>query len=550
MRGNAASWLVCVLLILAPVLIYGQAVGFDFINLDDDLYVTANRHVVGGLTRDNLRWAWTTWHAGYWQPLTWLSLQVDAQLFHGRAAGFHAVNLLFHTVNGLLLFGLLMRMTGAHWPCAATAMLFAVHPLHVESVAWVTERKDVLSTLFWLATLWAYVRYAERPGMKRYLIVMLLLALGLLVKPMLVTLPCVLVLLDYWPLRRFPGQEPSELMIAGDARLALPPVTWPRLVWEKVPLVTLALAASALTVAAQSQVGAVLSLAQASPVLRLENALVSYVRYLGKTFWPHSLAVFYPYPRHGWQHWQAIAAGLLLLAITMGVWGFARRRPWQLVGWLWFVGTLVPVIGLVQAGRQSMADRFVYVPHIGLFIFVVWDFTDLVTRWQWSKAAVAVTAGLVVTALGRVAWIQTGYWRNSETLWRHTLAVTESNYEAHNNLGEALGNAGRIDDAAKEFEATLDINADFALAHNNLAMILKQRGQLPAATAHFRQAVQLNPNNADTQNHLGVVLAMQGQVAEAVDHFEAALRLDPENEAARQNLQRARLLLARTPGVK
>jgi tetratricopeptide (TPR) repeat protein len=513
-----------------------------FVNFDDDLYVTANRRVLAGPGGEGLRWAWTTLHAGYYQPLTWTSLQLDAWLFGPAPWGFHLTNVVLHAANVLLVFGALRRLTGAAWRSAAVAALFAVHPLHVESVAWVAERKDVLSTFFGLGCLWLYAAYAERPGVVRYVAVAAALALGLLAKPMLVTLPVLLLLLDWWPLRR------GEL--------------WnPRLLPEKLPLCALALAAGAVTVFAQYRGGALVPLERLPPGVRLGTAAVGCTWYLAETLWPAGLAPFYPHPGASLAWWQVAGAVALLVVISGGLVALARKRPYLLVGWLWFLVALAPVLGLVQAGEQPWADRFSYFPHVGLFILLVWGAGDLLALRPLPAAVPALGAAAVCLALFVRTADQVRYWRDSVTLLGHTLEVHPDNPVAHYTLGaallqegrpgEALGHfeeavrldprnpraqynlgvglaaVGRTDEAVERYEETLRLDPSFALAHYNLGVALVARGRRAEAIGHFTAAVQQDPELTPAHFNLAVALAEEGDEEGARAHFHTVLRLDP-----------------------
>jgi Flp pilus assembly protein TadD len=513
------------------VLAFQPVLGCDFVNYDDGDYVKDNPHVQGAFSAANLTWAWMTAHAANWHPLTWLSLMLDTQLFGKGAWGYHLTNLLLHLANTLLLFGLLRRLTGATWRSALVAALFAVHPLHVESVAWVSERKDVLSTLFGFLTLWAYARYAEAPGLGRYLLVVLGLALSLLAKPMLVTLPFVLLLLDYWPLRRWrPAAAASD-----DGTPPQPAIPVGRLLLEKLPLLVLSAASSAVTVWAQQHGRAFQELADLPLPARLSNALVSYVDYLRQTIWPSDLAVLYPHPGANLPAWQVAGAAFLVLAVTaLALWG-GRRWPYLLVGWLWYVGTLVPVLGLVQVGLQARADRYTYVPLIGIFLLLSWGLTDLARRWR-CREVLACAAGLALICFMAITWAQARYWNDSVTLWHHTLEVTEGNYVAHNNLGEILTEQGKAAESSQHFREALRIRPDCPEAHNNLGIALVNQGEAAEAIRHLREAVRLKPTDSEAHNNLGIALVNQGEAAEATRHFREAVRLKPGNTSAHNNL--------------
>jgi tetratricopeptide (TPR) repeat protein len=506
----------------AVLAVYSRTWGadFEFVNYDDDYYVTANAHVQSGLTADGLRWAFTSLDAFNWHPLTWLSLQLDAQWFGISASGFHRTNALLQAATTVLLFWLLKRITGSMWCSAAAAAFFGLHPAHVESVAWVTARKDVLSTPFWLLTTAAYAWYAERPAVSRYFSVMLLLPLGLMAKPMLVTLPATLLLLDYWPLRRWPypvlGDESASRYMPASLR-------W--LVLEKVPLFALVIPSALVTVRAQSWIMG--TLAEYSLWDRVANALVSYVRYLGMLAWPVELAVFYPHPRAGLPLWQPLASGVLLVAVTACCLWAGRSRRYLIVGWLWYLGTLVPVIGLAQSGQQALADKYSYVPSIGVFIMAAWGGADLCARGQVRRVFAGILTGAALACCVFLTWRQIDYWRDSETLWRHSLAVTGSNGAAHAMLAMALAEKGQFLDAVEQFQLSLELTPDNPATHGNLAVALMKLGRLDEAASHLEQSLRLRPEAAKTHFNLGHVRQRQRRLPEAVQHYTDALRLDP-----------------------
>ncbi len=422
-----------------------------FVDFDDEPYIVQNSGVVGGLTGSGLSWAWTNETTPYWMPLTWLSLQFDARFFSTRTpqgevilspAAFHADNLFWHAAGTLLLFALGCRISGAPGRSFLLAALFALHPMHVESVAWAIERKDVLSGFFGLLTLWLYVRWAEKPGRLRYLAVAAAYLASLLAKPMLITLPFVLLLLDYWPLRRWGAASAT-----GTAGLALPRVSFGRLVREKLLLFLLAASMALVTLNARDRHGALVSLSTLSLTDRLGNIPIAYDAYLSATFYPVGLAVLYPHPRDNWSSLAALAGVGVLTALTALCWWQRRRRPWLLVGWLWFVGTLVPVIGLAQGGSQAWADRFSYWPHIGLFLAVAWEIGEVMERWRIPSLVAGAAGALVLGCLAALTWVQVGYWRNSVTLWEHAVAVTRNNDHAHERLSLAYRRVGRIAEA-------------------------------------------------------------------------------------------------------
>jgi tetratricopeptide (TPR) repeat protein len=508
-RRARAELLALVLLASATLVAYAHVCTNDFFNLDDYEYVLENPHV-RALTFTNIGWALTTFHSGNWHPLTWLSLQLDYQLFGGNPFGYHLTNLLLHVVNTLLLFAAWRWMTGAVWRSAWLAALFAVHPLHVESVAWVAERKDVLSTLFWVLTMLTYARYAERPSLRRYLPVVLAFGLGLTAKSMLVTLPFVLLLLDWWPLRRWQAESVR------------------RLLGEKTPLFVLAAGAGVLVLLAQATGKLVTSLEELPLPWRIANALVAYVRYLAMTIWPSDLTVYYPHPRDTLSPAMAAGAGLLLAGLTVLLVRQGRCRPYLTVGWLWYLGTLVPVIGLVQVATQALADRYTYVPLIGLFLIMAWGIPDLAGGWRYAPAVVAVPAIAVVAVYLVATWVQVGYWRDSITLWRHTLAVTTDNYVAHSNLGVALRREGRMEEAMRHFAEALRLRPDLPGMRNSMGVALLDQGQTEEAIGHFTAALRLDPRDPRTYFYLGTALLRQGKIEDAVQQFSEALRLNGE----------------------
>ncbi len=527
LRHNGREITVVVFLAALTLGVYWSVVTHDFINYDDPLYVTENPRVQAGLTRAGVVWAFTgitTEQRTYWHPLTWLSHMLDCQLFGFKAGAHHAVNLGFHTANTLLLFLLFRRMTGALWRSAVLAALFALHPLQVDTVAWVAERKNVLSTFFWLLTLLAYVRYARRPGAARYLLVCFLFACGLMAKPMLVTLPCVLLLLDFWPLRRLRSQRfTSGKMGAPETFAQATPV---RLVIEKLPLMVLSGVSAAITIWGHRHLGLLVPVDQLPLGLRLVISLVSYIGYLGKSVWPADLAVYYPL-RMDWPWWLPILAGLLLALISLLALKSACRRPYLAFGWLWFLGTLVPVIGVLQVSDQAMADRWVYVPLIGLLVMVVWGGADLLPVGRQRAICVAVS-GVVLTACSVLTITQLRHWQDSETLFRHALVVTRQNYLAHLNLGAALARKGELGEAGSQLDEALKLKPDAALAHYDRGNVFGLQGKVERAEAEYAQALRLKPDYEQVQFNLGNVLALQKRYEEAKPHFFEALRLKPD----------------------
>jgi tetratricopeptide (TPR) repeat protein len=534
--------LACLLLVLATFAAYEGVRNHQFVNIDDDLYVTENPIVKQGLTLKSLTWAFTTTETGNWIPLTWLTHMAACQVFGLHAGGHILINVLFHIANTLLLFFLFLRTTQSLGPSFLVAALFALHPLHVESVAWVAERKDVLSTFFWLLTMWAYVWYVESPGPRRYFAVMACFIAGLLSKSMLVTLPLVLLLFDYWPLGRW---SPYRATAAGPARAKK--AKKPRsaadnagvlrgLIGEKVPLLVLAAIFCVITVYAQEEFGAVKNLAGLPLSSRLTNALVAYIAYMGKMVWPIDLAPYYPHPERTLPLWQGMAAGLAMAALSLFIIRQARRRPYLLMGWLWYVGTLVPVIGLVQVGDQGMADRYTYVPLIGLFIIVAWGLRDLTAGRRFTNVLAPLTAGILLGALALCTWFQVHIWRDSMTLYEHTLRVTRNNYFIHNNLGYLLYKQGKVDQAMVHYNEALRLRPHYYLALNNLGVVFYSKGQRNQAIEYYREAVRVKPDYSVARCNLGYALYDKGQTHQAIVHCKEALRLKPDFADAHNNL--------------
>jgi Flp pilus assembly protein TadD len=527
---------VCLFLLVATAAVFWQVRSHDFLNLDDQRYVTENRHVQAGLTRDGIIWAFTTTHAEFWHPLTWLSHMLDCHLYGLNAGSHHLTNLILHIMSTILLFVVLKRMSGALWKSAFVAALFSLHPLHVESVAWVAERKDVLCTFFWMLTMWTYVRYAERPGPQRYLLVLLTFALGLMSKPMLVTLPFVLLLLDYWPLGRLKLRWRDHVVRSPQTSHHTDPGAKKSavlaLVLEKVPFLALAAAVSIATLFAQPSGGS----AMLPLKIRIGNAFLSYLSYIAKMLWPQELAAFYPHPAYTLQIWEVIGAAVLLICISVFVIRAVRMRPYLTVGWLWYLGTLVPVIGLVQVGSHAMADRYTYVPLIGLFLMIAWGVPEIVKRFRPATAVLPVLAGAMLSALTVCTWLQLRHWKNSSALFTHALNVTASNSLAHTNLGVALDSQGRLEEAMSHYREALRIKPHDADAHHNLGVALAKHGRLKEAMSHYREALRSRPDYADAHHNLGVALAKQGRLKEAASHYIEALRIKPDYAKAHNNL--------------
>ncbi|MBN1105173.1 MAG: tetratricopeptide repeat protein [Deltaproteobacteria bacterium] len=523
--------LLCLLLLVVTLAIYQGVTEYEFVNFDDIQYVTDNPHVRSGITLRGLRWAFAESHAGNWHPLTWISHMLDCQLFGLRPGMHHLVNLLFHMLNTVLLFLVFSRATGALWRSAFLAALFAVHPLHVESVAWVSERKDVLSTFFGILALRAYVTYARRPAIRRFVPVLLLFAAGLLSKPMLVTLPFVLLLLDYWPLGRWQNRRSAHTSNHG-----LRESFHTGLVWEKIPLLLLSALVGLVTFLVQRKGGLVLGLEIIPLDLRMANALISYMEYVGRTIWPAGLAVYYVHPA-SIPLWKAAGAGIFLLCLTLLVLRGARKVPCLAVGWLWFIGTLLPVIGLLHVGGQAMADRYTYIPGIGLFIMAAWGLPALIGEGAYRRRGLAVSALVVLLVFGVLARVQVGTWKDSITLWKHTLDVNEQNYVAHNMLGGALARQGKLPEAMGHFSEALRIKPDYEKAYYYMGLALMEQQRYDEAMDHFSRALDLHFDIPEVIYDLrGVVRLRQGRPGEAVSLFGAALQLNALYVPAHLNL--------------
>ena len=556
----AIAWLrspVCllaVLLVLGTTALYWPATRCDFVNFDDNLYVTSNAHVQQGLTWEGIKWACLNPVCWNWNPMTVWSHMLAWQLFGRNPWGHHLVNVFLHAINTGLVFLLLRRLTGALWRSVLVAALFGWHPLHVESVAWVAERKDVLSSLFGLLSLMAYARYADRgrangegkrakseatcprpvgDGRWRlfnfssavfYLLSLFLLVLGLMSKPMLVTLPFVMLLLDYWPLCRF---QPST----GKSQIS----TVVRLLTEKIPFFVVVALDSIVTYVVQLH-GGILETVGSLPIgARIGNALISYCRYLGKLFCPVDLAVYYPHPEY-WPPGEVLLAGALLLSVSVLVWLGRRRYPYLLVGWLWYCGMLVPVSQIVQTANMAMADRWTYLPSLGVLVMVLWGVYDLTRGWRYQAPALSVAGSVVVVACLALTRHQIGYWKDSVTLFRHTLKVTRNNWFVHNYLGAALYDKGQMDEAIRQYREALHLKPDYARAHNNLGMALSAKGQLNEAISQFEEALRLDPNYAEAHNNLGIVFLQRNRTEEASRQFKEAIGLKPDLAEAHYNL--------------
>jgi protein O-mannosyl-transferase len=563
--NKTLPWAICIFIVIATLVVYWQVQNHEFLNYDDTEYVTGNLVVKTGLTGAGIFWIFTESYAANWHPVTFLSHMLDVELYGLNPSGHHLTSLFFHIANSLLLFGVLLKMTGAPWQSGLVATLFALHPLNVESVAWIAERKNVLSTFFWFLTLWAYVGYVEKKKIGNYLLVVLFLSLGLMAKPMLVTLPFTLLLLDFWPLKR-----------CGEVRAPTVKMAMP-LILEKIPLFLLAAGVSVITYIVQKDGGAIGGFN--FWFYNMANALVSYVEYLEKMIWPRGLSILYPHPGNAVSIWKSLLCGWVLAGITIWVVKAIRHAPYLALGWFWYLGTLVPVIGIVQAGSQSMADRYVYVPLIGIFIMMAWGLPELLAKWRFGDKALTVLAGVGLPILMIMTWMQVSHWKNSITIFEHAIKVIDKEYPnfsiAHNNLGHALiaegknkeaivhyrmaiklkpdsvkahfnlGHAltaeGRNEDAIAQYKRAIKFQPDYVAAHFNLAHALFTAGKTQASILQYKRVIKLQPDLAGAHNNLGHALLADEKAEEAIFHFMKAIKLQPDYALARQNLKLALL---------
>jgi Flp pilus assembly protein TadD len=537
--------IVCLLLFLATLAVFWQVRNHDFINLDDEQYVTQNLSVRAGLTLKGAAWSFTTTYADFWHPLTWLSHMLDWQLFGNWAGGQHLTSLILHAANAVLLFLALLALTGAFWQSAFVAALFSLHPLHVESVVWVAERKDVLSTFFMLFSLLAYTRYVKSPGWKSGLAVFMPFLLSLMAKPTYVTLPLVLLLLDYWPLKRMEAQarglEPKPRQRTKQKQTQSEEKTGPdgkaillKLIMEKTPMLMVSLLFGIVAIIVQGRSES--SMFADWPLwVRTANALISTVSYLWMTFWPAGLAPFYPHPAMAVSLVKAAFAGVMIIAVSAIAIRYARRVPYLTVGWFWYLITLAPVSGIIQVGKHSMADRYTYIPLVGIFIVLTWGAADLAKKLDLRKGILTALAGTVLAALVAATWVQVSYWQNSVMLFEHTLAVTSDNYLAHTNLGVALNRMGRGEEAASHYREAIRINPNFSSSHYNLANYYAARGDKEEAYRHYQEAIRIRPDYASAYNNLGVLLASQRRFEEAASQYDKALRIEPANAGFHYN---------------
>ena len=545
MKDAQVKVVICIFLMVATFCIYSQIGDHEFTNFDDSIHCCLGVYEAG-LTSENIKWAFTTFATGNWFPVTWFSHMLDFQLYGFHPKGHHLTSLFFHTANTILLFIVFSRMTGKLWQCAFVAAMFAFHPLSVESVSWAAERKNVLSTLFWLLTMWAYTNYSEKLTIKSYGLVFLFFALGLMSKSMLVTLPFTLLLLDYWPLGRLKlGQEIKSNEISEKNTAQRSEVF--KLLLEKVPLFLLTFGLSIVTFIAQKSFGNMNYTEYLNFSTRLTNAMVSYLEYLRKMVWPEKLAMFYPHPGNTLPIWQGISCGLVLMGITIISIKLIRKVPYFSVGWFWYLGTLVPVIGIVQVGGQAMADRYTYIPLVGIFIIVAWGVPELISKWRYREKVLFVSAGTIILALLFTTYGQVGHWKNSVTVFKRAIRVTDKKYPnlaiIHNNLGIALYAKGEDEEAISNYKMAIKLKPSHALAHYNLGIALFAKRENEKAISHYKTATRINPNFVNAHYNLGLVLFQKGKIKEAIFHFRETLRIKPDFIAARDYLAFAKLRL-------
>ena len=524
---------ICLLLVIVTLLAYLQVGRHEFVTFDDGLYITENNRIQNGINMESIAWSFTTTHSSNWHPLTWMSHMLDVSLFDMHPGSHHLVSLFFHVFNSLLLFFVFRQMTGDLWQSAFVAALFAIHPLHVESVAWVSERKDVLSTFFGMLTLLSYGRYAKYGVRRFYAIALLFFIIGLMAKPMLVTLPFVLLLLDYWPLCRLKFNKNLNTVASVNKN-----ISFFDLIIEKIPFFIFTAASCVVTFYAQRSGGSVASLEVFPLGLRIANAVVAYTNYISKMLWPINFSAFYPYP-YSLPMWQVAGAVLLLMLISWVCIRTVKLRPYLLVGWLFYLGTLFPVIGLIQVGEQAMADRYTYVPLIGIFIMLAWGMPDLLAKWRHKKKVFVFGSAVLFPVLILTTWLQVRHWSDSVQLYEHMIKVTHNNYMAHYNLGVYLAEHDQIDEAIKHYRKALSIKPGYVNANNNLGNALVSQGKFREAIPHYLNALNRVPNDPEIHNNLGVALIHAGKTEKAIDHFKTALKIKPNYIGARQNLQKA-----------
>ncbi|MEK9627592.1 MAG: tetratricopeptide repeat protein [Nitrospinota bacterium] len=529
------KFLTCVFLAVSTFGVYSQIQGHEFINFDDPIFITENSNLKKGLTRESIIWAFTNTSDQNWIPLTWISHFLDYQIFGLNPGGHHLTNLLLHIANVLILFLVLFRITGGIWQSGFVAALFALHPLNVESIAWVAERKNVLSTFFCLLTLGAYSYYVCKPEVKRYLLVVLCFILGLMSKPMLVTLPFVLLLLDYWPLGRLKNENKND-----SPALAENPVSFYSLIFEKLPLFFISIGGSIATYIIQKSGGAVNSSELLPLQERFVNALVSYIKYLEMMVWPQKLAILYPHSYPALSLWKGLACAVILVCITIAVIKKVEQKPYFAIGWFWYLGTLVPVIGIVQVGVQAMADRYAYVPLIGIFIMVAWGIPELLAKLRQKRKILIILTGLYIPILMVVTWNQVGHWKSSITIFGHTIKVLDTKHpdfsKVHNLLGNALRDKGLNEEAITQYKKAINLNPNYSGAYNNLGNALLDQGGIEEAISHFKKAIELSTDFYLLHRNLGIALLDKGLTEEAILSFKKVIKFNPDFVSAYDDL--------------
>ena len=515
MVGAVLKFAICLALVAITFAVFGQTLGHDFVNYDDPVYVSENPQIQSGLNWQSMIWAFTHVHSHNWHPFTTMSHMLDWQLFGPKPGAHHLMNVLLHCANAVLLFLLLQRIAHSVWGSAFVAALFAIHPLHVESVAWISERKDVLSGLFFFLTLFAYIHYTRRPSVARYATMSILFGFGLLSKPMLVTLPVILLLLDYWPLKRFEGARASKLLI------------------EKIPLFVLSVASAIATLIAQR--GGIVQIAHLPLGWRAGNTLSVYLVYIWQMIWPANLATIYPHPGQ-LPIWETVSAGAALVLITFAVFFLRKRRAYLVTGWLWYLIMLLPVIGLIQVGSQAHADRYTYLPQIGLYLAITWTTIDLSKSFRYRREVLAAVAPIIVVAFAWRAWIQTSYWHDTEQLWNRTFAVTKQNDIAHFEFGEFLLKSHRLDEAIAQFETVLVNHPSDPDTNFEIGSAYMEKGDLDLAARHFEQTLKVEPKNPQVETNLGNVLLKSGRIDDAVNHYRNVVEREPSSALAHYNL--------------
>jgi tetratricopeptide (TPR) repeat protein len=523
--------LICLLLAAAIFIVYWQVIGFDFINYDDPDYIINNHPIEHGINFESIKWSFSTiGYTSYWHPITWISHMLDIQLFGMNPGMHHFTNVIIHILNSILLFVVLEKMTGALWKSAVVAALFALHPLHVESVAWIAERKDVLSTFFWMLTMLSYYWYVQHQTSRRYVIVVLIYILGLLSKPMIVTLPFVLFLMDFWPLKRWGFDEPLHTNTKREGKIHTDGwrLRLSFLIIEKIPFIMLAFISSGVTFYGVKSIGAMSVLKEVQFGTRLSNAITSYVIYLQNMIWPFDLSIFYPYPDFI-DPLKVILSIMFLVLITSLALCFMKKLPYLLTGWLWYLGILIPVIGIVQVGIQSLADRYTYVSLIGIFIALVWGFSDFLNRFRHGSAIGSIIAAVILSLLMFITWKQISYWKNSEVIFRHATLVTTNNFLAHDKLGEALLDRDVIG-AINEYQKSIEIKPHYLFAHYHLGQAYALEKKYDEAGFHYRECLKVNPDFYMACNGLGDIMLLNGKDDEAIGYYTKSLQINPYQE--------------------